>query len=168
MTSGVEAQAGKVGVRVVFLDLIEDKVARRAIRDIAVQFLVHTRMQQGDDLAFSVEDDGPRVTVAREVAALLVVVEDGDLPGVALEFVTMVRFQLRVATKGKVGRLPVLGHYEARFTSFVLEVGVRQACGVDPARKSEEIIIFRIFKDRWAGGIGVEKFLDLLTGVLAS
>ena len=90
MTSGVEAQAGKVGVRVVFLDLIEDKVARRAIRDIAVQFLVHTRMQQGDDLAFSVEDDGPRVTVAREVATLLVVVEDGDLPGVALEFVTMV------------------------------------------------------------------------------
>jgi hypothetical protein len=52
----------------------------------------------------------------------------------------------------------VLGHYEAR---------VRQACGVDPAQKSEEMI-FRVIKDRWVGGIGIEKRIDLRAGVLAS
>ncbi len=150
-----------------FLDLIEDKVTRRAIRDVAVQSLGHARMQQGDDLAFGVEDDGPRVAVVREVAAPLVVVEDGDLPGVVLEFVAMVRFQLRVATKGKIGSLPVLGHYEARLTLVVHEVGVRQACGVDPAQKSEEMIC-RVLKDRWVSGIGIEKRIDLRAGVLAS
>ena len=40
-TSGVEAQAGKVGVGVVFLDLIDDEVTRRAISDVAVQPLGH-------------------------------------------------------------------------------------------------------------------------------
>ena len=150
-----------------FLDLIEDKVTRRAIRDVVVQSLGHARMQQGDDLAFGVEDDGPRVAVVREVAPLLVVVEDGDLPGVVLEFVAMVRFQLRVATKGKIGCLPVLDHYEARVILVVHEVGIRQACGVDPAQKSEEII-FRVLKDRWVGGIGIEKLFDLRAGVFTS
>ena len=79
----------------------------------------------------------------------------------------MVRFQLRVATKGKIGRLPVLGHYEARVTLVIHEVGVRQACGVNPAQKSEDMV-FRVLKDRWVGGIGVEKRIDLRAGVLAS
>jgi hypothetical protein len=166
-TSDVEAQVGKVGVRVVFLDLIDDKVTRRAIRDVAVQSLGHARMQQGDDFAFGIKDDGPRVAEVSEVATLFVIVEDGGLPGVVLEFVAMVRFQLRVATKGKIGRLPVLGHYEGRATLVVHEVGVRHARSVDAAQKWEEMV-FRVVKDRWVGSIGVEKRIDLCAGVLAS
>src|SRR6201999_1246354 len=123
--------------------------------------LGHARMQQGDDLAFGVEDDRARIAVVREVAALLVVVEDGDLPGVVPELVAMVRLQLRVASKGEVRCLPMLGNYEAGVTLFVHEVGVRQACGADKARNAEEMIR-RVLKDGWVGRIGVEGRGDLL------
>lgn len=124
-------------------------------------------MQQRDDPAFGVEDYGARIAVVREVAALLVVVEDGDLPGVVLKFVAMVRFQLRVATKGKIGRLPVLSHYVARATLFVHEGGVPQVRGVDVAQNPEEMI-FRVLKGWWVGDIGVEERVDLRASILAA
>lgn len=130
---------------VAFLDDLDDVVSGSAKSDMVGHPPGHAGMQEGDQLAFCVEDSCARVTMAREVAMLLVEVEDGDLPGIALEFITGIRLQPGEATKGKIGRLSILGHDEARVALVVPEVGIRQTCGVDATQKSKEVI-FRVLK----------------------
>ena len=51
-------------------------------------------------------------------------VKDCNLPGLALGITTGVRLKLRLATKGKVSCLPLLGNGEARVVVLVEEVWV--------------------------------------------
>lgn len=90
-------------MRVVFLDEIDDVVAGGSKRDMIGHAPWHSRMQDGDDLAFSVEYGCPRVTFAREVAGLLVKVEDRDLPRLLVKLTAGIGFQLGVATEGEIG-----------------------------------------------------------------
>ena len=62
----------------------------------------HSGMQEGDQLAFSIENGCARVTFAGEVAVLLAEVEDCNLPGNLVE-PAGVGLQLREVTKGKIG-----------------------------------------------------------------
>ena len=83
-------------------------------------------MQDGDQLALSIENSGAGVTFSRKVAMLpAAIVEDGDLPGLTREIAAGVGFQLGLATEGKIGRLPILRNDEAGFVILVEEVGVR-------------------------------------------
>lgn len=136
-TSGVELEALEIGVRVAFLDELDDVVTRSSERDVVGHASWHAGMQDGDELAFGVEDGGARVAFAGKVAVLLAEVKYRDLPGIVLELVTRISLQLREATKGKVGRLPILGNDEASVAILVQKVGIGQACGVDTARQPE-------------------------------
>jgi len=96
-TSGVELEAVEIGVRVAFLYELDDVVTRSSERDMVGHW--HAGMQDGDELAFGVEDGCARVAFAGKVAVLLAEVENGDLPGVRLELATGISLQLRAATK---------------------------------------------------------------------
>ena len=98
----------------------------------------HSRVQDGDQLALRVEDSCARVTLSREITVLPAPpVEDRDLPGIVSEIAAGVRLELRLATKGKIGRLPILGNGEARVVILVKEVRVREGCGVDETQEPE-------------------------------
>lgn len=136
-TSGVELEALEIGVRVAFLDELDDVVTRSSERDVVGHSPWHAGMQDSDELAFGVEDCGARVAFAGKVAVFLAEVKYRDLPRIVLELVTCISLQLREATKGKVGRLPILGNDEASIAILVQKVGIGQACGVDTARQPE-------------------------------
>jgi len=153
-------------VGVTLLDELDDVVSRSAKRDVFGRSLGRARMQDSDHLTFGVEDACARVTIGGEVAVLSVKVEDSDLPRTVVELVTRVSFQLGEATKGKISRLPILGHDEARVVLLVPEVGVHQVWGVNVTRNSEEMIP-RVLEGWWVGGIGVEERDDLVAGELA-
>ena len=94
-------------------------------------------------------------------------VKDCNLPGLAPEIPTGVRLELGLATKGKVGRLPLLGNGEARVVVLVEEVWVREACGVDATQEPEEVVR-RVVEYRGVGSVGVEAGDDLGVGELAT
>ena len=94
-------------------------------------------------------------------------VKDCNLPGLALKIPTGVRLELRLATKGKVSRLPLLGNGEARVVVLVKEVRVREAYGVNATQEPEEVVL-RVLEYGGVGGVGVEAGDDLGAGELAS
>ena len=94
-------------------------------------------------------------------------VKDCNLPGLTLEIPTGLRLELRLATKGKVSHLPLLGNGEARVVVLAEEVWVREACGIDATQEPEEVIL-RVLEYGGAGGVGAEAGDDLSTGELAS
>jgi len=112
----------------VFFDELDDVVTRSSECDVVGHW--HAGMQDGDELAFGVEDGCARIAFAGKVAELLAEVEDGDLPGVVLELVTSISLQLRAATKSKVSRLPILGNDEAIVAILVQKMVVRVLEGV--------------------------------------
>ena len=162
-------QAGEIGVGVLLRDKLHDVVTRGSECDMVGHATVgHSGVQEGDQLALRVEDSCARVTFSREIAVLSAPpVEDRDLPGLALEIPTGVRLELGLATKGKVGRLPLLGNGEARVVVLVEEVRVREACGVDVTQEPEEVVL-RVLKYGGVDGVGVEASDDLGAGELAS
>lgn len=162
--SGVELEAVKVSVGVVFLDKLDDVVSGGSKRDVVGH--AHAGMQDGDELALGIEDGCARVALAGKVTVLLAEIEDRDLPGFVPELVTRIGLKLREATKGKVGRLPILGNDETSVAMFVHEVRIGQACGVDKTRQPEEMVV-RVREGRRVGAIGVEERRDLVVGVLA-
>ena len=89
-TSGVELEAVEISMGVVFLDKLDDVVTRGSERDV----VRHAGMQDGNELAFSVEDGCARVAFSRKVAMLLAEVEDCDLPGIMFKLVTCISLQL--------------------------------------------------------------------------
>ena len=120
-------------------------------------------MQDGDELALGVEDGRARVAFAGKVAVFHAEVEDRDLPGIVPELVARISLQLRQATKGEVGRLPILGNDKAGVAVLVQKVRIGQACGVDIARQPEEVVL-RVLE---GGQVGAEERVDLAAGVLA-
>ena len=94
-------------------------------------------------------------------------VEDCYLPGRAFEIPTGVSLELGLATKGKVGRLPFLGNYEAGVVVFVDKVRVREGCSVDDTQEPEEVVLW-VLEYGGVGGVGVEASVDLGAGELAS
>ena len=159
--------AGEISVGVVRLDEVDDVVSRSAEGNVVGHATRHARMQDGDELALSIENSRARVTFIREVPVLpATIVEDGNLPGLAREIATGVGLQLRLATKGKIGLLAILRNDEAGFVILVEEVGAREACGVDATQKPE-LMILGVLEDRWVGGVGIEAGDDLVAGELA-
>jgi hypothetical protein len=163
----VVLESGEIGVGVLFQDDLVDVVTRSSERDMVRHATGHSGVQEGDQLALRVEDSCARVTFSREITMLSAPeVKDCNLPGLALEIPTGVRLELGLATKGKVGRLPLLGNGEARIVVLVEEVRVREACGIDATQEPEEVVL-RVLKYGGVGGVGVEAGDDLGAGELA-
>lgn len=168
-TSGCDLgklEAVKISVRVVFLDEFDNVVTRGSKGDVVGHSSGHSGMQESDQLAFSVENGCARVTFAGEVAALLAIVEDRDLPGILVGLAAGVGLQLREATKGKIRRLPILGDDEGRVVIVVREARISKAGGVDITQQPEKMVVWVI--EGSVGDIEVEERDDLVAGKLAS
>ncbi len=70
-TSGVELEAVEIGVGVAFLDELDDEVTGGSKRDVIGHAPRHAGMQDGNELAFDVEDGCTRVAFAGKAAVLL-------------------------------------------------------------------------------------------------
>ena len=160
-------EAGEIGVGVLFLDDLVDVVTRSSERDMVGHSAGHSGVQEGDQLALRVEDSCARVALCREITMLPAPeVKNRDFPGLALEIPTGVRLELGLATKGKVGRLPVFGNDEARVVVLVEEVRGREACGIDASQEPEQMVL-RVLEYGGVGGVGVEAGDDLVASELA-
>ena len=160
-------EAGEISVRVLFQDNLMDIVPRSSERDMVRHATGHSRVQKSNQLALRIEDSCARVTFGREITMLSAPeVKNRNLPGLALGIPTGVCLELRLATKGKVGRLPHLGNGEVRIVVLVEEVRVREACGIDATQEPEEVVL-RVLEYGGVGGIGVEAGNNLGTGELA-
>ena len=161
-------EAGEISVRVLFHDDLVDIVTRSSERHMVRHATGHSGVQERNQLALRVEDSCTRVTFGREITMFSAPkVKDCNLPGLALEIPTGVCLKLGLVTKGKVGRLPLLGNSEARVVVLVEEVRVREACGVNATQEPEEVVL-RVLEYGGVGGVGVEAGDDLGAGELAS
>ncbi len=157
----LELLAREVSVGVVFDDELDNVVSRSTECDVVGHAPGHSGVQKGDHLPLRVENTGARVAFGREVAKPLVEVEDSDLPGILLELIARVSFQLGEATESEVGFLTVLGNNEARIALIVPEARSREACSVDTVQKPVKMI-GRVLEGGQIGDVGVEECSDLV------
>lgn len=73
-----------------FLDELEDEVTGSSECDVVGHAPWHAGMQDGNELAFGVEDGCARVAFGGKAAVLRAEVEDRDLPGITPELVTRI------------------------------------------------------------------------------
>ena len=157
--------AVELGVGILDEDLLDNPPDGRTVGNMVVQASRHSRVQHGERVAVSREDQGARVTVIREVARGLAIVVHDDLPGLEPEVGAGIGVHTRVAAQRKLGRVAVFGNDIEGLAVFVLRIGIDD----ETARKSTTDGELEIGWDRSAltnGSDGPEEILELTSSIL--